>query len=145
LLNKQSGKGVQMIKRKILENVRWLLVLQMEYLQGTASRAAVRMKDEPGNLADVADQAAAEHDRNLEWIIRARESHQIREIQEAILRIDRGQFGICVRCGEAISQKRLLLTPITRLCTVCKEKMEPHRHRRSGFGSGYSVGENHVA
>jgi DnaK suppressor protein len=134
-----------MIKRKILENVRWLLVLQMEYLQGTASRTAVRMKDEPGNLADIADQAAAEHDRSLEWIIRARESHQIREIQEAILRIDHGQFGVCVRCGEAISQKRLLLAPITRLCTTCKEKTEFHRHYRSGFCSGDSVGENHVA
>ena len=113
-----------MMKGKMLENVRGLLVLQMETLQGAACRTVVRMKDESGNLADFFDQAAAEHDRSVELTIRDRERRQIREIRETILRIDRGQFGICERCGRAIAAKRLLRAPMSRLCTSCKQKLE---------------------
>ena len=133
-----------MIKRRILENIRWQLVMQMEYLQGAACRTAVRIKGEPGNLADVIDQASAEQDRVVELTIRSRESLQIREIQETILRIDRGEFGICVRCGEAIAQKRLLLAPMSRLCAVCKAKTEFHRNRGGRCAPGYGV-EYHAA
>ena len=115
-----------MVNQKVLESVRGQLVRRMEDLRDTVSRTAVRMKAAPDNLADFLDQAATEHDRALELTIRVRESHQIREIQEAILHIDRGQFGVCVRCGKAISQKRLLLAPMSRLCTPCKEKTELH-------------------
>lgn len=128
-----------MIKRRILENIRWQLVMQMEYLQGAAGRTAVRIKGEPGNLADVIDQASAEQDRVVELTIRSRESLQIREIQETILRIDRGEFGTCARCGRAIAQKRLLLAPMSRLCTSCKARTELHRNRGGRCAPGYGV------
>jgi DnaK suppressor protein len=130
-----------MIKRKMLENVRRLLVLQMEHLQNAACRTAIRIKDEAGNLADVIDQAAVEHDRSVELTIRGRESEQLREIRETILRIDRGQFGTCARCGKAIAQKRLLRAPMSRLCVSCKEKMELHRNHGGGYVSGNRISE----
>ena len=132
------------MKRRMLENVRCQLVLQMEYLQGAACRTALRMKDEPGSLADIIDRAAMEHDRSLELTIRDRESRQIREIRETILRIDRGQFGICVRCGEAISPKRLLRAPMSRLCVTCKAKTELHQNHGGGYLPGGRIIENHA-
>jgi DnaK suppressor protein len=134
-----------MIKHKMLENVRCQLVLQMEYLQSVACRSAVWMKDEPGNLADVIDQAAAEHDRSVELTIRGRESRQIREIRETILRIDRGQFGICEKCGKSIAPKRLLLAPMSRLCTACKAQIELHQSHASGRIPGHRISENYAA
>ncbi|TSA45147.1 MAG: hypothetical protein D4R56_05990 [Deltaproteobacteria bacterium] len=128
-----------MINGKVLENVRRQLVQRMENLQDTVSRAAVRMKGIPDNQADLLDQAATEHDRALELAIRARESHQLREIQETILHIDRGQFGICVSCGKTISPKRLLLAPMSRLCAPCKEKTELHRNHQGGYGHDYDT------
>ena len=113
-----------MIKDELLEYVRYQLVEQMENLHGAACRTTDRMKDETGNLADIFDQAAAEHDRSVELTIRDRERRQIREIRETLLRIDRGQFGNCERCGRAIASKRLLRAPMSRLCTACKQKLE---------------------
>ena len=75
-------------------------------------------------MADIVDQAAAEHDQTVELMIRGRDSEQIREIHETILRIDQGRFGVCGRCGRAISPKRLLLAPMSLLCTACKQKLE---------------------
>ena len=84
----------------------------------------MRIKAGSDRMADVLDQAAAEHDRTVELMIRGRESEQIREIQEAIRRIDQGRFGVCDRCGRAISPKRLRLAPLSRLCTSCKQESE---------------------
>lgn len=135
---------MRMIKRKILENVRGQLVLQMEYLRGAAGRTVIQLKDETGNFADVMDQAAAEHDRAVELTIRGRESRQIREIQETIQRIDRGEFGICLRCGKEISPRRLLLAPMSRLCALCKAKTELHSQHGGGYIPGYGFSENHA-
>jgi DnaK suppressor protein len=128
-----------MVNKKVRESVRGQLVRRMEDLRDTVSRTAVRIKAAPDNLADLLDQAATEHDRALELAIRVRESHQLREIQETILHIDRGQFGVCVRCSKAISPKRLLLAPMSRLCAPCKEKTELHQNHRGGYGPGYDT------
>jgi DnaK suppressor protein len=134
-----------MIKREVLEYVRYRLVRQMEDLRGAASRTADRMKGETGNLADIFDQAAAEYDWSVELTIRDRDSRQLREIRETILRIDRGQFGICEKCGKSIAPKRLLLTPMSRLCTSCKAQIELHQSHASGRIPGHRISENYAA
>jgi DnaK suppressor protein len=134
-----------MIKKKILENVRWNLIMQMEYLRGSADRTAFRMKAETGNLADVIDQAAVEQETIVELTIRCRESRQIQEIRETIQRIDSGHFGNCARCGKAIATKRLLLAPLSRLCATCKVKTEYHRNRERRSFPEYRSSEFHAA
>ena len=39
-------------------------------------------------------------------------------------RIEDGTFGICERCEEPISPKRLEARPVTTLCIRCKEEQE---------------------
>ena len=48
-----------------------------------------------------------------------RRQTQIKRIDAAIKRIDEGEFGYCVGCGEAISEKRLGADPTTPFCTPC--------------------------
>ena len=134
-----------MLTRKILEHVREELIEKMDELRGTVSRTAVRMKRGSDRLADFIDQAAMENEQTVELVIRGRESDQIREIQAAILRIDQGRFGVCGRCGREISPKRLLLAPLSRLCTACKQKMELHQRLKNGQGPVYRVVDHHAA
>ena len=44
---------------------------------------------------------------------------EIRAIDAAIARIDNGTYGICGKCGEAISPERLEAVPTTALCRTC--------------------------
>lgn len=132
-----------MTKRRILREVREQLIGRLESLQGSLQRTVVRMKGDPGNQADILDQAVTEQDRTLELTIRFHESRQIPDIQEAIRRIDHGCFGICDQCGKPIAQKRLLLAPLSRLCTPCKARLEL-RGGRHGWGGERDV-ENHAA
>ncbi len=49
---------------------------------------------------------------------------QIREIDEAILRIREGSYGVCAVCGEDIPEGRLQVRPNARYCAQCKEDLE---------------------
>ncbi|MBA3056289.1 MAG: TraR/DksA family transcriptional regulator [Sphingomonadales bacterium] len=44
---------------------------------------------------------------------------EIREIREALLRIDNGTYGTCVACGNAISRARLQALPTAVRCINC--------------------------
>ena len=134
-----------MINRKILERIRGELIEKMAELRGKVSRTAIRMKGGSDRMADFVDQAAVEYEQTVELVIRVRESDQIREIQATILRIDQGRFGVCGRCGRQISAKRLLLAPLSRLCTACKQSMELHQRLGDGQGPDYWVVDHHAA
>ena len=43
----------------------------------------------------------------------------IQRIKAALLRLDEGEFGYCVTCGEAIAEKRLRLDPGVPTCIDC--------------------------
>ncbi|MDZ4094205.1 MAG: TraR/DksA C4-type zinc finger protein [Paracoccaceae bacterium] len=44
---------------------------------------------------------------------------EIRMIQAALERIDAGEFGVCARCGDTITEDRLDVLPYTPFCRKC--------------------------
>lgn len=44
---------------------------------------------------------------------------EIRMINAALARIEAGEFGICTKCGNEISDERLDAVPFTPFCRVC--------------------------
>ncbi|ADU62926.1 MAG: RNA polymerase-binding protein DksA [Pseudodesulfovibrio sp.] len=74
--------------------------------------------------ADPADRATAESDRAFTLRLRDRERKLIKKVQKAINRIEDGNFGVCVECGDDISIPRLKARPMTTLCINCKSKQE---------------------
>ncbi len=125
-----------MTKRKMSGIGREKLMARLEYLQGLLNGSAYRLKEGAENYADPLDRATAEHERAVELTIRHRDSEEIKEIQEALRRIEKGQFGICTHCGSAISPKRLLLAPMSRLCIPCKEEIEREQHQQGRWPTG---------
>jgi len=57
------------------------------------------------------------------------EEEELREIDEALARLEKGDFGTCESCGDAIPKSRLKAIPYARLCIECKEKEESGRGR----------------
>jgi DnaK suppressor protein len=53
-----------------------------------------------------------------------RERGMLREIDEALDRIDEGTYGICEECGEPIAETRLKALPYATLCVDCKADRE---------------------
>lgn len=49
---------------------------------------------------------------------------QLRHIELALQRIEAGEYGVCVRCGEPIAFARLLAQPAATLCIECQSASE---------------------
>ncbi|OGP55873.1 MAG: RNA polymerase-binding protein DksA [Deltaproteobacteria bacterium RBG_13_52_11] len=114
---------------KRLEFFRSLLNEQMKELIEEAAKTVNDMTITEGEFPDPTDRASWESDRNFLLRIRERERRLITKIREALARIEEGTFGICERCGEEISEKRLEARPVTTLCIKCKEEQE-HLEKR---------------
>jgi DnaK suppressor protein len=56
--------------------------------------------------------------------IKDRERKLITKVKEALDRIEDGTFGICDSCGRPISEKRLMVRPVTTQCIECKTEEE---------------------
>lgn len=80
--------------------------------------------DEESNFPDPTDRASMEFHRNSELRMRDRERKLIFKIQEALQRLNDGEYGICEECGEEIGIERLKARPVTTLCIACKSNQE---------------------
>lgn len=73
---------------------------------------------------DLADRASAETDHALELRTRDRERKLISKINEALLRIEDGEYGYCEETGEPISVARLDARPVATLSLEAQERHE---------------------
>ncbi len=106
------------------------LLLKREEIVKEAGKTLKEMGHSSNNVPDPNDRATLESGRNFELRIRHRERRLIDKIDEALLRIEDGSFGICEECGNRIGIKRLEARPVTTLCIDCKtvEENEEKAH-----------------
>src|ERR1700691_4356195 len=45
----------------------------------------------------------------------------VQQVSEALERIDKGTYGLCLRCGQSIEANRLAALPWVALCISCQE------------------------
>ena len=112
----QKWQEIRMILEKLKEDT--LREIRKSVKKGTEAVAAI----EPGG--DIYDQASSERDRELGLLLGDREREKIHSIDEALLRIDEGDYGICEECDEDIPLGRLKAMPFTRHCVKCKSDLE---------------------
>ena len=99
--------------RKILQTLK-------DELLGDVERTVHTMQEEATVFADPNDRASQESDIALELRNRDRERKLIKKIDDALERIESGEYGLCESCGIEIGLKRLEARPTATLCIDCK-------------------------
>ena len=112
------------MKAKRLEFFRNLLNERLDSLIREAESGVGELVSEKENLPDSIDLASYESVRDFSLKMKDRERKLIYKIREAIGRIEEGEYGECVVCGEDISEGRLLARPVTTHCIDCKTEAE---------------------
>ncbi len=112
------------MKKKDIEYFKEFLNNRLQELLSQADTTVSGMTTPKENFPDPADRASLESDRNFMLRIRDRENKLIKKIRKALDRIDNDTFGICEKCGEDITVKRLKARPVTAHCIDCKTKEE---------------------
>ncbi len=112
------------------EFFRNLLNERLEALIKDAESGVGDLVSEKENLPDSIDLATHESNRDFTLRMRDRERKLIYKIREAIGRIEEGEYGECVVCGEDISEGRMLARPVTTHCIDCKTEAEQQERVR---------------
>ncbi len=71
---------------------------------------------------DLADQSSGNNDVHVQLKLKQTDAKILQAIEDALGRIDKGLYGVCLDCGEPIAPSRLSAIPWTRVCITCKEK-----------------------
>jgi len=113
-------KGEKYMNKRQQEHFRKKLIAWRQELLDEIARTVHQMRDEPDNPPDMNDRASLETDMSLELRSRDRERKLIKKIDEAVTRLERGEYGYCDECGVEIGVERLEARPTAELCIDCK-------------------------
>ena len=67
------------------------------------------------------DQAQLSHDEFVSLRLNSLDYGQLRMVEEALDRVQSGDFGVCLACEQPIPSKRLQALPWARYCVPCQE------------------------
>lgn len=85
-------------------------------------------KDASGDLSSysihMADMATDSYDREFSLNRASVEQKIVYEIDEALKRIDDGEYGLCLECGGQVAKNRLKAVPYAKLCISCQNNEE---------------------
>ncbi|MCP5109428.1 MAG: TraR/DksA family transcriptional regulator [bacterium] len=119
----RNTNGRKRVARKV--DYRALLLDRRAELQ-----ARLGVKVEPvaslGNVNEE-DQAQLSHEEFVSLRLNGLEYEQLRQVDEAMDRLDAGEYGVCQECEEEISPRRLAAVPWATCCVTCQERMQIER------------------
>lgn len=110
-----------------LEHYRSILTAQLR--QQTAQvrdsqAAALEMSATDDGVKDTVDMSVMDVNQEIELRLGERQSQLVADIDQALLRIDEGSYGVCARCGETIPAARLDALPTARYDAACQTAIE---------------------
>lgn len=86
-------------------------------------------RDNSGDLASYAEAGTDSFELETALHIASGESNRLADIEEALVRIAEGTFGVCEMCEKEIPVKRLEVFPAARNCVQCQEQIEKQKSR----------------
>lgn len=73
---------------------------------------------------DPVDLAVRNYSKNVQLAVSENESRQLTLIDEALLRIEDDEYGLCQNCEKEVNPKRLAAIPWARYCLDCQALLE---------------------
>ena len=116
-------------KKFLREQKAKLLRLKMKLVNNMRLKSNEDMQVSSDELIEDGDQAQTYLNQNVSLGLRERELSHLREIEEALTRIEDGTYGICQETGEPIERKRLEKIPWAKLSIHAAEEGERENHR----------------
>ena len=105
-------------------------------------RHAQLIDDEQASALDITNDDVKDSDHALHDVIQGlalklsdNESKMVADIDQALMRMEEGSYGMCLRCGHEIDEVRLEAVPTARYDAACQALVEAAK----GQGAGPSL------
>ncbi len=118
-----------MLNASQLADARAAIERQLARLRGQladerALQEGERFEDIAGDSPDWSDRSVADALVESDNYRIGRDAASAQDLEDALLRIDQGSFGVCTDCGKAIAAERLAAYPAGRRCHACQTRFE---------------------
>lgn len=120
------------MNKRDLNYLKKMLNQQMKDLLQGSDCNLEGLRDTDDNLPDLMDQVAHKAEREYAYQLCNRNNRYIREVEQALQDIEDNLYGICKRCEESISVKRLKARPVAKYCIDCKTELEKIARQTGG-------------
>ena len=80
-------------------------------------------------VLDAVESAEADIQEELEFALVQMKSETLNKVNDALVRLEQGNYGNCFDCGEEIAEKRLRALPFAVRCKDCEEAKETAEQR----------------
>jgi|SRR5437762_2930428 len=80
-------------------------------------------------VLDAVESAEADIQEDLEFALVQMKSETLNKINDALARLEQGDYGYCFDCGDEIAEKRLRALPFAVRCKDCEEARETAEQR----------------
>lgn len=143
LSDKSETKG-GLMKKEVLKKFKAMFESQKRNLIYNDRVLREDFQVDMDDRMDDLDQASSDVEQSLRLRLRNRENLYLKKVEEALRRIDSGDFGLCESCDNDIEIKRLEARPTATLCISCKEEEERKEvhtadgRRHKSLGAGFS-------
>jgi len=101
-----------------------LLKMREELVREIARRSRETAVSGVSDIGDILDSVSEERTRELDMILTDREKQKLKQIDDALDRIEESTYGLCEECGVKIPRARLKVVPFAKYCVECKEAIE---------------------
>jgi len=120
-----TEKDMKFFEERLLAE-RQKILKDIGHLETTVLK--VNQRDSSGDLSGysfhMADAGTDAAEREKAFMFASAEGRILMEIDDALRRLYKGEYGTCEICGNPIARARLEAMPYARLCVSCKEKEE---------------------
>ncbi|HZS33353.1 MAG TPA: TraR/DksA family transcriptional regulator [Methylomirabilota bacterium] len=115
-----------------LRQLRDALVAKRRQLEAEVGRSALYEKGSDDDATkDLGDQANTAYTREFLFELGNGDRRLLRDVLNALRKLDEGGFGECERCGEPIGERRLDALPFARYCIECQRRQEDEHRAAS--------------
>jgi len=108
-----------------LEHFKQLLLTELRrHAQHVNEDQAAALDAAGDDAKESADLAMRDENEEMALKLGDQESQMVADIDQALLRIEEGSYGICARCGRVIDERRLEALPAARYDANCQAAIE---------------------
>ena len=75
-------------------------------------------------MLDAVESSEADIQEDIEFALIQMKSETLNKVNDALARLEQGNYGNCFECGEEIAEKRLRALPFAVRCKDCEEARE---------------------
>ncbi len=126
----ETGKGRYSELKRILEDRRKEILAEVQHKMRDVRADA---SGEGQGVLDAGETSEADIQEDIEFALIQMKAETLNKINEALARLEEGDYGNCFECGEEIGEQRLRALPFAVRCKDCEEAREiaEQRERQS--------------